>query len=88
MNAKSWHIEINLSEDGARTRAEAVLRTDAHTELRSTGLARRAPRDRDAPEIGDELAVSRALASLAHDLFEATVLDVEANTGAPTTFAQ
>ncbi|GAA3517890.1 DUF1876 domain-containing protein [Nocardioides daeguensis] len=86
MHATTWHVEIHLSEDGQRTRAEAVLRTTAGTELRSVGLARRSPDDRDAPEIGDELAVCRALSALAHDLFEASVLDVEANTGTSSTF--
>ena len=86
MHARTWHVEIHLSEDGTRTRAEAVLRTDAGTELRSTGVARRSPEDHDAPEIGDELAVCRALSGLSHDLFEASVLDVEANTGASSSF--
>ncbi|GAA4098573.1 DUF1876 domain-containing protein [Nocardioides kongjuensis] len=86
MHVTTWHVEIHLSEDGPRTRAEAVLRTTAGTEVRSTGVARRSPDDRDAPEIGDELAVCRALSGLAHALFEASVLDVEANTGASSTF--
>lgn len=87
MQAKTWHAEIYLTEDGPRTRAEAVLRTDAGTEVREVGLARRSPRDPDAPEIGDELAVARALTALGHALFEASVMDVEQNTGEETTFA-
>jgi hypothetical protein len=79
MQTKTWHIEIYLAEDGRQTRADAVLRTDAGTELRRTGVARRSPADRDVPEIGDELAVCRALNGLAHDLLEATVTDVEDN---------
>jgi hypothetical protein len=35
---------------------------------------------------GDELAVCRALSGLSHDLFEASVLDVEAKSGASSTF--
>ena len=31
------------------------------------------------PEIGDELAVCRALNGLAHDLLESTISDVEGN---------
>lgn len=78
MHTKTWHVEIYLYEDDNRTRAEAVLRTDAGTELRHEGIARRNPSDRDIPEIGDELAACRAVTGLAHDLLEATVTDVTA----------
>ena len=74
----SWHIEVLLYEDGDRTRAEAVLRTSAGTELRSEGIARRNPKDTDVPEIGEELATSGP-EWLAHALFEATVADIEEN---------
>jgi hypothetical protein len=73
----TWHIEIFLFEDGDRTRANAVLRTSAGTELRHEGVARRNPKDTEVPEIGEELATARALSALAHDLFEATVSDIE-----------
>ena len=81
METKTWRITVHISEDEGRTRAEAVLTTAAGTELRSEGLARRHPADRDVPEIGDELAVCRALNGLAHDLLESTVSDVEQNVG-------
>ena len=81
MHAHTWHMSIQLTEDGPQTVAEAVLTTDAGTELRHQGRARRSPADRDVPEIGDELATSRALMGLAQDLFEASVADVEQNTG-------
>jgi hypothetical protein len=86
MESKRWHIELYLTEDGRTTRAEAVLRTSAGTELRHSGVARRNPGDRDVPEIGDELAVCRALTGLAQDLFEASVTDVEDNVHAAPTF--
>lgn len=79
MESKRWHIELYLFEDGRTTRAEAVLRTSAGTEIRHSGVARRHPGDRDVPEIGEELAACRALTGLAHDLFESTVMDVEGN---------
>ena len=79
MESKRWHIELYLFEDGTTTRAEAVLRTSAGTELRHSGVARRHPDDPEVPEIGDELAVCRALTGLAHDLLESTVSDVEGN---------
>jgi hypothetical protein len=77
--ATTWHIEIFLSEEGDRTRAVAVLRTSAGTELRHEGVAWRNPKDTGVPEIGEELASARALSGLAHDLFEATVSDIEQN---------
>lgn len=81
METTQWHIELYLTEDGTTTRADAVLRTSAGTEVRHSGVARRSPEDRDVPEIGEELAVCRALTGLAHDLFEASVADVEDNVG-------
>jgi hypothetical protein len=81
MHTRTWNVSILLSEDDVRTRAVAVLRTDAGTELRHEGLARRSPGDPQVPEIGDELATCRALNGLAQDLLEATVADVEQNVG-------
>jgi hypothetical protein len=81
MHTHTWHVDVHLSEDGDQTRAVAVLRTDAGTELRHESVARRNPSDRDVPEIGDELATSRALLGLGQDLFEATVNDIEENVG-------
>lgn len=79
MHSRTWHMDVHLYEQGDHTRAEAVLRTDAGTEVRHEGVARRRPSDRDVPEIGDELAVCRALAGLAHDLLDAAIADVAQN---------
>jgi len=79
MHTAKWTIDLFLFEDGPRTRAEAVLRTGLGTELRSVGAARRNPSDPEVPEIGDELAVCRALNGLVHDLMESTIADIEAN---------
>lgn len=79
MHTRTWHVDIFLSEDDGRTQAEAVLRTDAGTELRHRGSARKNPADAEVPEIGDELAASRALSGLTHDLLEAAVDDIRAN---------
>lgn len=86
MRTKTWQIQIYLSEDGTRTRAEAVLRTDAGTELRRVGEAHRNPFDLDVPEIGDELAAARALDALTYALFDASVVDVEDNIHDTATF--
>jgi hypothetical protein len=79
MHTRTWHVDVYLFEHDDHTKAEAVLRTDAGTELRHEGLARRRPGDRDVPEIGDELAACRALSGVAHDLLEAAITDVAAN---------
>jgi hypothetical protein len=79
MHTRTWHLHIDFFEEEATTRAEVVLRTDAGTELRHVGLARRSPGDRDVAEIGDELAACRALSGLVHDLLDATIADLQAN---------
>jgi hypothetical protein len=81
MHARTWNISVQISEDEGKTRAIALLHTDAGTELRHEGYAHRNPRDPDVPEIGDELATCRALTGLAHDLFDAALTDVEQNVG-------
>ena len=78
MESKRWHIELYLTEDGRTTRAEAVLRTSAGTELRHSGVARRNPDDRDVPEIGDEVAAARALHDLADALLATAAGDISA----------
>jgi hypothetical protein len=68
MEVKEWNVQIYISEDSDATVARAVLYTRDTGKVTGTGQARRNPADRDVPEIGDELAVSRALADLADRL--------------------
>ncbi|MEU4425160.1 dsRBD fold-containing protein [Actinoplanes sp. NPDC024001] len=77
---RTWTVEITIDEheDERRTRAVAVLRTEARPQVRGEGVARRSPRDREVPEIGDELAAARALADLAYQLLDVTAGDIEA----------
>ncbi len=77
--AKHWTVDIYVDEhDEERlTRAEARLYSSDDTHLVGRGTARRNPHDPEVPEIGDELAVARALAELAHLLLEAAAADVE-----------
>lgn len=79
MQTKTWNVDVYLFEDEGTTHAEAVLRTHQGSEVRHVGTAFRSPQDRDVPEIGDELAACRALSGLAHDLLDATILDVQQN---------
>lgn len=75
--AKKWTVEIHIDEHESKTRAEARLHTQDSTHLVGVGTARLNPHDHNVPEIGDELAVSRALADLAHQLLDAAAADVE-----------
>jgi hypothetical protein len=79
---KRWNVAIEIDEQGGRTRA--VARLDAGTaELAGVGMARRSPEDEDVPQIGDELAVARALSELSHHLLDATAADIERITHQP-----
>lgn len=77
---KTWHVDIYIGERDGLTHAEARLRPDDSVTLTTSGTARLNPADRDVPEIGDELAVARALSELAHRLLHAAAEDIEALT--------
>lgn len=79
IHSRRWAVDIVIDEheDERRTHAQARLRTQDRTDLRGDGTARRNPRDAEVPEVGDELAVARALSDLAHQLLEAAAGDIE-----------
>ncbi len=79
---KRWNVAIEIDEQDGRTRAVARLEGGA-AELTGVGLARRSPEDPDVPQIGDELAVARALSELSHHLLDATASDIERVTHQP-----
>jgi hypothetical protein len=72
---KSWRVDIYLYEGPDSTSAQAVLHSDA-SDLESSGVARRRPDEPDVPEIGDEVAVARALSHLADLLRQAAEGDL------------
>ena len=74
--AKRWSVEVFIGEHEGKTRAEARLHTDDPTNLIGIGTSRLNPTDSDVPEIGDELAVSRALRDVADRLLRATSEDI------------
>lgn len=85
-----WSVEIELSGDERETRAEARLvagaaggGTGRSDNLRGAGRARRNPRDRSVPQIGEELAAARALSDLAHRLLDTAAYDIERYTHEP-----
>jgi hypothetical protein len=80
---KHWTVSIDIDEHEGRTRARARLHSDDTERIVGVGLARLAPADRDVPEIGDEVAVARALSDLGARLLHAATEDIEQITGRP-----
>ena len=77
MHTKTWTVEVLITEDEGTTRALARLHSErGATELVGRGSARVSPDDPDVPEIGDELATSRALTDLAGRLLGVTADDI------------
>ena len=85
MNAtKHWSITVDIDEEENTTLAHASLRTPAGQDVTGVGKAERNPLDPSVPEIGDELAVARALRNLAERLLHATEKDITSVTGEPS----
>ncbi|WP_283137641.1 DUF1876 domain-containing protein [Rhizohabitans arisaemae] len=84
MEAKQWDVQIYITEDDddSVTMARVVLSTGNGLRHESVGRARRNPVDRPVPEIGDELAVGRALSDLAAKLIGDAADDVAQMAGA------
>lgn len=72
-----WKVRLHLfEEDDGTTKAHLVLNTGT-TELTGHGAAHCHPADANIPEIGDELAVGRALNDLAGQLLQVAERDIE-----------
>lgn len=80
-HVRDWTVRITIFEGGDDTSAQAVLVADAPDHLRALGESHRSARDRMSPEIGDEVAVARALRHLADQLMTAAEDDIAAATG-------
>lgn len=78
MQIKTWHVEVFIDEDDDRTAARAVLHAGSPQHVEGRGVARRSPQDLSVPEIGDEVAVARALHALADALLGTAERDIEA----------
>ena len=79
---RDWTVDISIDEHEGQTRAKARLRRRDQESV-GVGLARLNPADRKVNDIGDELAVARALADLARRLMGVTAHDIEAVTHQP-----
>lgn len=86
-HVKTWRVDVQLYQQGGSTTAHAVLHGDAPTAIAADGEARRRPGDYDVPEIGDEVAVARALRRLAERLHDVAANDIEAIAGEPVRLA-
>jgi hypothetical protein len=82
MADQMWRISITFTEEGDRTRADAVLEL-ASARFHGVGLAKRAPGDPSIPVIGEELAAARAVSDVSHQLLQAAADRIEKFEGHP-----
>jgi hypothetical protein len=82
MAEKFWRVEIAFTEEGDRTRADAVLEL-SNQRFHGFGQAKRAPEDPNVPVVGEDLAAARALSDLSHQLVHAAAERIEAFEGHP-----
>lgn len=80
METKQWSVDIHINESGNDTHVRAVLTTTDSSTIEGVGHARRNPRDRTVPEIGDELAAGRALIDLGSRLVQLAAADIAEST--------
>lgn len=80
---KQWSITVDIDEEDDTTLASVSLRTPMGQAVTGVGRAQRNPLDPSVPEIGDELAVARALRNLAERLLHTTEKDISGTTGEP-----
>ncbi|WP_395245517.1 DUF1876 domain-containing protein [Agromyces sp. MMS24-K17] len=80
---KHWDVTVDIDEDEEKTTAEASVRSPGNIDVTGIGQASRNPLDPDVPDIGDELAVARALRDLSERLLHATERDITQISGKP-----
>jgi hypothetical protein len=80
LSVKKWSVDVFIWEgDDGETSAEArLVAEDRAKAVVGRGAARLNPHDADVPEIGDEVAVGRALSDLGRNLMSTAEADVEA----------
>ena len=76
MADQNWQVNIAFTEEGDRTRADAILEL-ADGRFHGYGQAKRAPGDPNKPVIGQDLAAARALSDLSHQLLNAAASRIE-----------
>jgi len=81
-HVKKWHVDLDVFESGGETSAHAVLVAEVPG-IEARGSAHRLPGHPDVPEIGDEIAVARALHRLADRLLGVASDDLTGVEGRP-----
>ncbi|WP_076260733.1 dsRBD fold-containing protein [Intrasporangium flavum] len=76
-----WHVRVTIFESDDETHANVVLLSDSPAHLTARGESTRGTHDQPVPEIGDEIAVARALRHLADQLIAVAEGDIETLTG-------
>ncbi len=79
-NTRVWTVEIDFTEEGAATRADAILETGS-IRHHGWGQSHRNPQDADVPRIGIEIAAARALEDLVRKLLAEAEGDIADHTG-------
>ena len=82
MSDQIWSVAVTFTEEGDRTRADAILEL-ASQRFHGFGQAKRAPEDPSVPVIGQDLAAARALSDLSHQLLDAAAERIGAFEGRP-----
>jgi len=67
-HTKHWRVDVYLYEGEDATSAQVVLRGDASSPVTARGQVERSTRSAVIPEVGDEVAVGRALQRLSDRL--------------------
>lgn len=81
LHAKDWTVRISVLGDEDDAEARVVLVADSPRHLTAHGHSHRSPDDRPVPEVGDEVAVARALRRLADRLLDTAADDIQGITG-------
>jgi hypothetical protein len=78
---RDWEVRVSIFGSDDDAEATVVLLSDSPKHLTAHGRSHRSDDDRVVPEIGDEVAVARALRRLADQLLETAEDDIEGLTG-------
>jgi hypothetical protein len=80
-HVKDWQVRISVFGSDDDAEATVVLVADSPKHLQAKGESHRSEHDRTVPEIGEEVAVARALRRLADQLLDTAAGDIEQVTG-------
>ena len=78
---REWQVRVSVLESGDDTSTTVVLVADPSDRLSAKGTSHRSADDAASRQIGDEIAVARALRHLADQLVGEAERDIEERTG-------